>query len=142
MRCPLSREVVLVRKNKPKWQAGRLNGIGGAIEGGESPYQAMVREWHEETGHNEVGWSHFATLAFPGGRVHFFSASVDRMPAFPAKNDIGEAIEIHNYESVVRSDDVIDNLKWLMPLAFDDPQAQFVWCGDNDNAIARVQVAA
>ena len=41
--------VLLVLKKKPAWQNGRLNAIGGKIEANESPLQAMVREFREET---------------------------------------------------------------------------------------------
>jgi len=57
-------EFLLIKKTHPEWQAGKLNGIGGKIEnteileGGdgnkyglpETPHQAMVREFYEETG--------------------------------------------------------------------------------------------
>jgi NTP pyrophosphohydrolases including oxidative damage repair enzymes len=46
--------VVLIRKNRPEWQAGKLNGVGGKIEAGESPEQAMAREFEEETGYHTV----------------------------------------------------------------------------------------
>ena len=39
-----------ILKNKPDWQAGRLNGVGGKVEPNEYPDQAMVREFEEETG--------------------------------------------------------------------------------------------
>lgn len=42
---------VLIRKNRPEWQAGKLNGVGGKIEQGETPEQAMAREFQEETGY-------------------------------------------------------------------------------------------
>jgi 8-oxo-dGTP pyrophosphatase MutT (NUDIX family) len=42
--------VLLVLKNRPAWQANKLNGIGGKIEVGETPLQAMEREFREETG--------------------------------------------------------------------------------------------
>lgn len=42
--------VNLIRKNKPQWQKGALNGIGGKIEEGESPMQAVIRELKEESG--------------------------------------------------------------------------------------------
>jgi 8-oxo-dGTP diphosphatase len=29
--------VLLIRKRRPAWQAGRLNGVGGKIEPGETP---------------------------------------------------------------------------------------------------------
>jgi 8-oxo-dGTP diphosphatase len=42
--------VLLVRKNRPAWQRGKLNGIGGKLESGESYDAAMIREFKEETG--------------------------------------------------------------------------------------------
>lgn len=42
--------VLLIEKNRPTAQAGKLNGIGGKIEANESPEQAIVREIEEETG--------------------------------------------------------------------------------------------
>jgi 8-oxo-dGTP diphosphatase len=45
-----SDNVILVRKQKPKWQKGLLNGVGGKIEIGETSSDAMFREFREETG--------------------------------------------------------------------------------------------
>src|SRR4051812_3192633 len=42
--------LVLIRKKRPEWQAGRLNGVGGHQEPGETPEVAMAREFYEETG--------------------------------------------------------------------------------------------
>lgn len=44
-------QVLLIRKNRPDWQAGRLNGIGGHMEGqdGGSTRSAVRREFAEET---------------------------------------------------------------------------------------------
>lgn len=44
------KKVLTIWKNRPSWQAGKLNGIGGKIEAGESPLEAMHREFIEETG--------------------------------------------------------------------------------------------
>jgi 8-oxo-dGTP diphosphatase len=43
------RDVLLIQKARPAWQAGRLNGLGGKMEEGETSYQAMERELAEET---------------------------------------------------------------------------------------------
>jgi len=48
--------VLLIWKNRPLWQAGKLNGIGGKIEPGELPLNAMIREFAEETGIMETQW--------------------------------------------------------------------------------------
>src|SRR5690242_7587733 len=47
-------KVLLIRKAKPPWQAGRLNGIGGSFEGTESPEKCMDREFLEETGNDKT----------------------------------------------------------------------------------------
>lgn len=42
--------LLMVRKKRPKWQAGKLNFPGGHIEEGEEPLLAAARELFEETG--------------------------------------------------------------------------------------------
>jgi hypothetical protein len=41
--------VVLIAKNRPARQAGRLNGVGGHVKPGETPAAAMAREFREES---------------------------------------------------------------------------------------------
>jgi len=69
--------VALVHKNKPPALAGRLNGIGGKIEADESPRQAIVREFYEETSLHIDSWEYFCLLhcSPPGmgaSAVYFF----------------------------------------------------------------------
>ena len=52
-------EVVLIKKNRPDWQKGLLNGVGGKIESGEDPITAMIREFKEETGVEIYNWNLF-----------------------------------------------------------------------------------
>src|ERR1041385_6218578 len=72
-------DVVLIRKNRPEWQAGLLNGVGGHIEPGEGPAEAMTREVAEETGvETKVeDWTQFAVLDGDLFRVYFFMARTD-----------------------------------------------------------------
>jgi len=45
------KQVLLIKKKRPDWQAGKWNGIGGHVEDSdESPAHAMAREFREETG--------------------------------------------------------------------------------------------
>jgi 8-oxo-dGTP diphosphatase len=42
--------VWLIKKKTPEWQKDCLNGIGGKIELGETPKEAIIRELQEESG--------------------------------------------------------------------------------------------
>ena len=69
--------VLLIRKNRPAWQAGKLNGVGGKVEPGESIQKAMTREFREEAGLTlaEAQWQHVLTLTGPDWTGHFFAPS-------------------------------------------------------------------
>lgn len=47
-------DLLLVLKNTPQWQNGRLNLPGGKVEEGETPFNATVRELKEETGYDPI----------------------------------------------------------------------------------------
>jgi 8-oxo-dGTP diphosphatase len=124
--------VLLIRKNRPAWQAGKLNGLGGKLEPGETPLDAMRREFWEEAGMRIEGWAERVVLtgvpseADPRGwRGHFFRAFAndDALAACRAKTD--EALELHPTDPLPR--EVIPNLRWLIPLLLDDDPAREVY---------------
>ena len=116
--------VALIRKNKPAWQAGLLNGLGGKVEDGERPIYSMCREFHEESGCKtwEDEWVNFCSMSGvnnDGGafEIEFFY-------------NIGEPHKLTSVESeqieVVPAADIaagkektIGNLPWLVALALD-----------------------
>lgn len=119
-------EVVLVRKARPEWQRGRLNGVGGKIEAFDAtPLDAMVREFEEETGRRVTEWDRYAILRCPNvAEIHFFRAVAGER-AFAALMDQranegrDEPIEIHDYRTITGSDAIIGNLRYLLPMALD-----------------------
>jgi len=74
--------VALIRKVRPEWQKGYLNGIGGHVEAEEAPLEAMSREFYEETGVRVRDWQHFCTLKTADhdgpAAVHFFTTNAPR----------------------------------------------------------------
>lgn len=108
-----TKSVGLVRKNKPAWQAGKLNGIGGKIEEDETPLESMIREFEEETGVFESNWHQFCTLTGDQFEVHFFSVY----------GELSQLKTMETEEIVVQSLDqifthnCIPNLTWLIPMA-------------------------
>ena len=106
--------VILIRKNRPTWQAGRLNGVGGHIEPGESSLEAMRREFEEESGCDLDQWSAFATIKGPWGSVEFFRIFTD--DAFNlVYSRTDEHIEKYRIAELPW-DQCIPNLSWLIPL--------------------------
>lgn len=110
------RQVVLIWKNKPAWQKGKLNGVGGKIEEGETTSEAMRREFKEETGIDHAKWHHLITLTGEDWRVFFF-CTIGKVKEF-------EYVESKEQEEVAkiqvdRLDDFehIPNLRWLVPMA-------------------------
>jgi 8-oxo-dGTP diphosphatase len=78
---PRRQRVSLIRKNKPAWQAGKLNGIGGSIEKGETPAEAMAREFLEETGvpTSSIQWEPIGWMQGRDFMVHLFRTLDDRV---------------------------------------------------------------
>lgn len=109
-------QVVLIWKNKPAWQAGKLNGVGGKIEDDETPLDAMRREFREETGIDHTDWEYLIELSGDDWRVHFLCAK--------GKADEFEYAQTMETEEVAKIDvDTLDqyehipNLRWLVPMA-------------------------
>src|SRR5438132_12681590 len=68
-------EVLLIRKRRPPWQAGKLNGVGGKIEPTDaSPLAAMRREFREEASLDIAEWQEILTLTAPDWHTHFYRA--------------------------------------------------------------------
>lgn len=108
--------VALVLKLRPAWQANRHNGIGGKIEPGESPLEAMIREFREETGVHHEEWEHTVTLFKENDfRVYFFRAFSDQV--FEAQS-LDEPIKVLPVEDLPRVP-TIGNVQWLVPLQLD-----------------------
>lgn len=109
-------KVALVRKARPKWQEGRLNAIGGHIEEGETPRQAMVREFEEETGRktDRTNWIPLCVLSGRDFTVHFFYTM--GWPLDDLKTLTDEEIVVVNTKDVTPYN-AIPNLQWLIPMA-------------------------
>ena len=112
---PDRQRVLLIRKRRPAWQAGKLNGVGGKVEPGESAMEAMIREFREEAGLEMTSWEQILTLSGDDWRGHFFRAfgEVDEAVAIT-----DEQLEIHRVDAL--PGDTIPNLHWMIPMMLDE----------------------
>lgn len=115
--------VTLMVKDRPEWQVGRLNGIGGAMHEDEDGIEAMIREFREETGvvTVEEDWIHFANLnalAPDGWQVQCFCGAIEHIPMKQPR----ETEEPGRYQithPVFWEHAMVNNLRWLIPMALD-----------------------
>lgn len=118
--------VLLTRKARPSWQAGRLNGIGGHVRPGETFNQAMLREAREELGVH-LTWRRFATVESHRLQdtdqldekwiMACYRCQDDAVIAHgPTHNDAGEAFETHDVDRLPW-ETTLNNTLWLVTMA-------------------------
>jgi 8-oxo-dGTP diphosphatase len=118
---PSLHNVSLIEKQKPEWQKGRYNGIGGKAEEGETLEVAMAREFHEETGVflRPQEWTQYASLVGANGRhfaVHVFYA-VDAA-LHEVRTVEAERVIFTSVKAVVQGEfKTIGNVPWLVAMA-------------------------
>jgi 8-oxo-dGTP diphosphatase len=107
--------VVLMHKTRPAWQAGRVNALGGKLLPDESPADAARREVLEEAGVDVHGWEEFLVWDDPVYRMH----AVRAFDTAAEGARTAEDQEVFLAPVDVLPANLIDNLRWLVPLALD-----------------------
>lgn len=125
---PAGLNVVLIRKNWPAWQKGKLNGVGGKIEPGERPIEAIQREFLEEADvvTLQKDWNLFAIMhsgdqddpKVPGTTAIVHCYEMRNAHVFHEAYAVtDEKIEKITSFSAKTRPDIIPNLQVLIPLA-------------------------
>lgn len=109
-------DVLLIVKNKPSWQFGKLNGIGGKVEAGETYGRAMCRKFQEETGIGWGDWNYVITMGGDDWEVQVFTAKSDAVFEFKQMEDEEVClIPINDLDNYFH----LSNLRWLIPMCLD-----------------------
>ncbi len=109
-------KVILIKKNRPDWQKGLLNGIGGHIEGDEDQYEATKREFEEEAGLIIDNWNNFCEIKGDNYICYFLYSISNKYLDVKQMTDeelyITDVNDLNNLK-------VIENLRWLIPMCKD-----------------------
>lgn len=116
--------VALIRKARPAWQMGKLNGLGGKVEPGETTIETMVREFKEEGGvqTSQDDWGHFLRMSgqsMGGGdySCDFFATvgDLDKLRLVEAEGV--EIVWLHDVNPA--RTDLVDGIPWIIPMALE-----------------------
>jgi len=109
--------VLLIEKNRPAWQKGRLNGIGGKVKKGENEWSAMQREFKEEAGVYVEEWQRICSVSGNDWTVHFFAIANEHYFQIAEQKTDEKLFRVNT--NCLR-EKVINNLRWLIPMAIHD----------------------
>lgn len=121
-------QVVLIRKNRPTWQAGLLNGLGGKHEAPEAIEDTVAREVEEEAGIPTTGrqWAEFLVLNEYEHHdlvavVHFFWISIGDPQDLVTPGLTDEEVGYYRVEDLADAGRLrtTPNLPWLLRMAID-----------------------
>ena len=117
MFSPCQKYVVLIKKARPEYLAGKWNGVGGKVEKHESESLAMAREFQEETGvmTEPSLWEKFANLQNQDYTVNFFRMTSKLYQTVGSMTD--EWVSVYHINSLPEA--TVTNVRWLIPMALD-----------------------
>ena len=117
-------KVSVIRKNRPSWQHGLINGIGGHVEKGESSLSAVAREFKEESGVETIknNWKKFCSMRGTNNDKSSFP-----LDFFYTVGDVSSLRTMTDEEVIVAdvkelcsgSQKTVGNIPWLVALARD-----------------------
>jgi 8-oxo-dGTP diphosphatase len=86
--------LMLIRKNRPEWQKGFFNGVGGGVEKGETSLECIIRETEEESGLRINDWRSCGHLISPEWNVEVFVSTVPMVVLEMGESKTDEQIHI------------------------------------------------
>ena len=104
--------ILLIQKNRPEWQKGKFNAIGGKVEEDEDVLACMEREFEEETSLKIEDWqfNRDLNLVFPHAYVHVYYQFSDEV--FNFKSETDEQLSLHEVSNL--PEEILPDVKHLI----------------------------
>jgi 8-oxo-dGTP pyrophosphatase MutT (NUDIX family) len=110
-------EVLLVLKDKPEWQKGKLNLLGGKIEPGEIPEEAAKRELMEESGLDCLSYPILCgRIVGKDWTVYCCVTDVIDTQQLTPRPEETEVVAWYHWPTIFGDSRLIPNLKIIIPL--------------------------
>lgn len=118
---PKNTQILLQLKDKPDWQHGRYNGIGGKVEQNETPDHAMLRKGIEEIG-VEAAWTHKGQIKVNEHLIDLYKTNLSgtsiRYAIKHAQRNTNETLDLSWIDQM--PENILSNLTYLVPMLADD----------------------
>ena len=112
-------------KTHPEWMKGKINGVGGRINEGESIADAMQREFLEETGSSIHQWIVRGEMCCPDSHVYLLSCVARTPKEFLFVHSMTEEEVCYISAEELPYEKILPNLAWIVPLLLDDDVTYF-----------------
>lgn len=124
-------EILLIKKKRPGWQAGKYNLPGGHCEEGETGYECVSREFDEETGVASMPeeWTEIGRIEGTDYYVLFYTMVHNVELHGSIDHDLSDE-PIAWFKINELPENIMSNLRWLIPFAFNTHKQ-----GNKDNLI-------
>ena len=110
------KHVLLLKKNRPVWQVGFLNGPGGKVDSNETLRECLVREFEEEVGiaTSMSAWDRKVVLTdiSRNTEISFFSIKLEDFWNFQMKTD-EKPIPVQ--VDRLSLSNALPSIKWIVP---------------------------
>lgn len=112
-------QVLLILKDKPDFQKGKYNLVGGKVEPGEKPEDAAIRELMEEAGLEGEDPQLYGIVTGDWGKIYCYKISIDTYDLNPGENET-EPVSWHRIDELLSYENLMPNLRIMVPLFYFD----------------------
>ena len=116
-----NKEILLLKKNKPDWQKGLYNGIGGKVELNTTPLETIIKKCQEELGVNISNWIELdSEISSSGVEIVYFLTTLNEGEIKKLQSQTDERAELFSINNLPTN--ILQDLKIQIERQFFKPK--------------------